>query len=264
MNDTLVLIKIIVSIGFVLLLSILAEKFGPKLAGIISGVPTGTAIILFFFGLEQGPEFAAQSAVFNLAGMLSMQVLIFVYYLVSSKIKGKGILLSSIAGIFGYLCFAFILRQFAFTLFLAAVVAILSIVVFSFLFKGIVNTKIKNRVKLSKRVFLFRATVAALIILAVTESAQIVGAQWAGLLSAFPTTLFPLMLIVHFTYDKEHVHTIIKNVPKGQLAMVIYIISLFFTYPLIGVYLGTLVSYSLVIAYLVGYYVFSARLKNRK
>ena len=58
---------------------------------------------------------------------------------------------------------------------------------------------------------------AGFIILAIIATAQLVGSRWAGLLSAFPSTLFPLILIVHLSYDKTHVHTIIKNVPTGQL-----------------------------------------------
>jgi len=264
MNDLLLAIKIIVSILFVLFLSFLAEKTGPKYAGIISGVPTGTAIILFFFGLEQGPVFAAESSVFNLVGMVSMQVLLLLYYFFSLRLKKLELVGSSVAAIIGFTCVAFILKQFQFTLLLAAAVAIISIPIFSLIFRKVSDTKIKNRVKMSSFVFLFRAIVAAAIILAVTETANLVGPQWAGLFSAFPTTLFPLILIVHYTYDKSHVHTIIKNVPKGQLAMVIYIISLFFTYPAYGVYLGTVISYALVIIYLVIYFLLTKKLRNKQ
>ena len=52
---------------------------------------------------------------------------------------------------------------------------------------------------------------AGFIILAIITTAKLVGSRWAGLLSAFPSTLFPLILIVHLSYDKTHVHTIIKK-----------------------------------------------------
>ncbi|HLC78649.1 MAG TPA: hypothetical protein VJH92_05995 [Candidatus Nanoarchaeia archaeon] len=244
------LIKLIVSVVFILILSYLAEKISPKFAGIISGVPTGTAIIIFFYGLEQGTDFASKSSVFNLAGMLSMQVFLLLYLKFQFKDKKLDILLTSLIAILGYFITILILRQFHFTIFTALIIPIIFIPLFTFLFKKIENVKIQNKVKLSKSILLVRIIIAISIILLVTGIAKIVGPEWAGLFSSFPTTLFPLMLIIHLTYEKRHVNTIIKNVPKGQWAMVIYVLAVFFLYPLFGIYLGTLISYSLVIIYL--------------
>lgn len=246
----LLIIKIIVTILFVLILSLLAEYVNPKVSGIISGIPTGTAIILFFYALEQGTDFASQSSLFNLVGMLSMQVFIYLYFMASSKNGKINIFISSIIATIGYLIVIFLLKQFQFNILTALIIPLISIPLFTYLFKKIDNTIIKNKVKLSTKILFIRAIVASVVILLVTSIAQIVGPKWAGLFSAFPTTLFPLILIIHDTYGKEHVHTIIKNVPKGQWSMVIYVISVFFLYPLLGVYLGTLISYSLVILYL--------------
>jgi len=244
------LIKLIVSVVFILILSYLAEKISPKFAGIISGVPTGTAIILFFYGLEQGADFASKSSVFNLAGMLSMQVFLLLYIKFQFRNKKLDILLTSLIAILGYFITILVLKQFNFTIFTALIIPIIFIPLFSFLFKKIENVKIQDRVKLSKSILFVRIVIATSIILLVTGIAKIVGPEWAGLFSAFPTTLFPLILIMHITYQRSHVNTIIKNVPKGQWSMVIYVLVVFFLYPLLGVYIGTLIAYSLVIVYL--------------
>ena len=248
---TLFVIKTVVTILFVLVLSLLAEWVSPKVSGIISGIPTGTAIILFFYGLEQGTEFASQSSLFNLVGMLSMQVFIYVYFKASIKNSKMNIFFSSIIATGGYLITILLLKQFQFNLVTALIIPLISIPLFTYLFKKVKNSSIKNTVKLNPKVLFIRAIVASVVILFVTSIAQLVGPKWAGLFSAFPTTLFPLILIIHNAYGKEHVHTIIKNVPQGQWAMVMYIVSVFFLYPLLGVYLGTLISYSVVILYLV-------------
>ncbi len=254
------IIKFIITILFVLILSLLAEYVSPKVSGIISGIPTGTALILFFYGLEQGTQFASESSLFNLVGMLSMQVFIYLYFIASTKNSKSNIIISSVIAAIGYLSVIFLLKQFQFNLMYALVIPIISIPLFSFLFKKVEDSRIKNKVKLGPKVLFIRAIVASLVILLVTSTARFVGPKWAGLLSAFPTTLFPLILIIHSTYGKDHVHTIIKNVPKGQWSMVLYIISIFFLYPLLGVYLGTLISYSLVILYLLVLF----RLHNKK
>lgn len=247
---TLFIIKFITTILLVLILSLLAEYVSPKVSGIISGIPTGTALILFFYGLENGTQFASESSLFNLVGMLSMQVFIYLYFIFSTKNTKTNIFISSIIATIGYLFVVFLLKQFNFNLLYALIVPLISIPLFTYIFKKINDSTIKNKVKLSPEILFIRAIVASLVILIITGIAQFVGPKWAGLLSAFPTTLFPLILIIHSTYGKENVHTIIKNVPKGQWSMVIYVISIFYLYPLLGVYLGTLISYSFVVLYL--------------
>ncbi len=248
---TLFIAKTLITILFVLLLSLIAEYINPKISGIISGIPTGTALILFFYGLEQGPEFASESSLFNLVGMLSMQVFIFIYLKISTNNTRTNMLISSLVAIIGYVIIILFLKQFQFNLITALIIPIISIPLFNYLFEKINNTVIKDRIKLSTKVLFVRAILASIVIISVTSIAHLIGPEWAGLFSAFPTTLFPLILIVHNTYGREHVHTIIKNVPKGQWCIVIYIISIFFLYPSLGIYVGTLIAFFLVTFYLV-------------
>jgi len=237
-------------------LSLIAEYINPKVSGILSGIPTGTAIILFFYGLEQGPNFASQSSVFNLVGMLGLQVFILIYFL-SSKSNSKGnIFISSLLATLGYLITIFLLNQFNFSLLTAIIFPLISIPLFTYLFKKINNSTIK-KIKVNPKVLFLRAIFSSIFILLIIGLAKILGPEWAGLLSAFPTTVFPLILIMHFSYGKEPVHTIIKNIPKGQWAMLVYIPCIFFLYPLLGIYLGTLIAYSLVMLYLLIVFKFS-------
>jgi hypothetical protein len=160
-----------------------------------------------------------------------------------------GIAYASIAACISYLAVIAALRQLDLGL-LTIFIPAISIPLFSHLVRGIPDSKIEKKEELGPRAMSVRALIGAAVILAITEIAELVGPQWAGLLSAFPTTLFPLILIIHSTYGEGHTHTIIKNVPKGQWAMVVYVLAVFFLYPAFGVYIGTLVSYSLVLAYL--------------
>lgn len=136
---SLFLIKLITAVLFVLILSLLAEHVSPRASGIISGVPTGTAIILFFYGLEQDATFAAESSVFNLVGMLSMQVFIYLYLRASTKNSKLNILSSSLVAIFGYAVVIFLLDQINFNLFTALMIPVVSIPLFSYLFRGLTS-----------------------------------------------------------------------------------------------------------------------------
>lgn len=244
------IIKLIVAVVVVIGLSLIAEHASPRVAGILSGYPTGSAISLFFFGLEINPEFAANSAVYNMIGLAAMQAFIYFYYKASLKYN---MVISSLVAIAGYFIIIWLLHYIELNKFVAILIPVASIFLFLFLFQPIKNVKVEKKVQLNHKVLLLRALFAASIILLITGIAKLVGPTWSGLFSAFPTTLFPLMLIINFTYDKTHVHTIIKNVPVGIFSLVLYSLTVSVVYPLYGIYWGTLISYGVATVYLVAY-----------
>lgn len=69
------LAKLGLSVSMVLGLSAIAVRASPRIAGLLSGYPLGTALALFFIGLEISPTFATQSAVHTLAGFTATMAL---------------------------------------------------------------------------------------------------------------------------------------------------------------------------------------------
>jgi uncharacterized membrane protein (GlpM family) len=246
-------VKILATIGIVLGLSLVAERVSPRVAGVLSGYPLGAAIALFFIGLEIGPQFAADSAVFALAGLTASMVFVAAYFAVSARCRGRAAAPATVAALAGYFAAAWVLQGLAFTLATALLLSVLAAAVFSYLFRSIRNVAITRRVRFTPAVLLLRACLAAGIILAITAAARVVGPAWAGLFSAFPTALFPLMLIVHLTYDKAHVHTIIKNFPPGLGSLMIYGCAVALGYPRLGVGWGTAAAFAAATLYLLGF-----------
>jgi hypothetical protein len=245
--------KIAVTIGMVLALSLVAERVSPRAAGLLSGYPLGAAIALFFIGLEISPEFAAESAVYTLAGLAASQAFVYGYFMASRRTVGRGILASAAAGLASYFAAAGLLRLVPFSRGLAVFAAVGSMALFVRLFRGIRDVAITRSVRLTPIILFLRAAFAAGIIVTITAAAQVVGPAWAGLFSAFPTALLPLMLIVHFTYDKAHVHTIIKNFPHGIGSLITYGVSVSYLYPAWGVGWGTLAAFGMATVYLLVY-----------
>lgn len=255
----LLIAKIVVTTGMVLALSLVAERVSPRAAGLLSGYPLGAAIALFFIGLEISPEFAADSAVYTLAGLAASQVFVYGYFKASLRIAGRGVTGSMAAGLAGYFAAAWLLRLVPFSRGPAVLAAIGSMALFIHLFRGIPNVTVARSVRLTPVVLLLRAFLAAGVIVAITTAAHAVGPAWAGLFSAFPTALLPLMLIVHMTYDKAHVHTVIKNFPHGIGSLVAYGISVSYLYPAWGVGWGTLAAFGIATVYLLIYAAVAAR-----
>lgn len=260
----LLITKLCVTIGTVLGLSAVAERVSPRVAGVLSGYPLGAAIALFFMGVEIGPEFAAQGAVYTQVGLVALLVFVYVYFRVSAALPHRGVLLSSAAAMSAYFAVSWLLHWIPFSAAAAALMPIAAIFLFRFLFRRITNVAVARSVRFTWAVLSLRAGLAALMILAVTEAARAVGPAWAGLFAAFPIALFPLMLIVHMTYGKSHVHTIIKNFPLGLGALIAYTVSVSLLYPLAGLEWGTAASFGAATLYLLAYGAALQRLRRRQ
>lgn len=258
----LLLYKFILTSIIVIALSFVAEYISPKWAGIFSGFPTGTAVILYFYALENGLEFAGKSAIYNMVGLVAMQMFIFCYYISGLIAKRYKIILSTCGGITGYTVTIILLSEFSFTPGLAVIIPLISILVFKVLFQKIDHSEINVRIKPTWKVFLGRAVLAALTISLITDIAKIVGHKWAGLFSAFPTTLFPLLLIIHYSYGERYANSIIKHVPDGLVGLLIYSLIIYLSYPQFGLYLGIIIAFSGALAYITIYQLFTIRLRT--
>jgi hypothetical protein len=247
-----ILLKVALTITMVTVLSIVAERVSPRVAGILSGYPLGSAIALFFIGLEQGARFAGTSAVYNIAGLAAQVSAYALYYLVSRQMKKGSLLAAPLVTIAGFLVVDGLLHALPLPGWACALVGAAGILTFGFLFRAIPNTHITKKIHLGPGVLLFRAGMAALTILVITGAASLVPPSWAGLFSAFPVASFPLILIIHATYSPDQAHSIIKNIPTGLWALVFYSLTISFAYPRLGIYWGTLAGFGVATLYLLG------------
>lgn len=247
----LLLVKILTATLIVVGLSVVAEKASPRVSGLLAGYPLGTALALFFYGLELGPRFAADAAVYALLGLIATQSFVYVYYQTSLRLKRWSPLISSLSAIATFLLVARVFSHMPARPPLVMTLTLISMGLFIYLFRKLPDTTIAQAVKLGPRVLLLRAFFSAGLIVLITAVAKLVGERWAGLLSGFPITLFPFILIIHLTYRPAHVHTIIKNFPRGMGALVLYAISVYLLYPRLGIYAGTLAAFAAASLYLV-------------
>lgn len=258
----LLLVKVVASAAMVLALTAVAEHLSPRLAGILSGYPLGAAIALFFIGVENGARFAADSAVYTLAGFSASLVLVAVYHWVSATVLRGGTLIASSMSVAAFLLAAAALSYVSFGLVSGSLLTVGAMLLSLWRFNRIDNLSAPKRVKSTASVLLVRAMAAALIVLLVTGLAGIVGERWAGVLSAFPITLFPFMVIIHLTYGKAYVHTIIKNFPLGMGSLIVYAIAVAVAYPRYGVAVGTAIAFLLATGYLLLFSVAVSRFRS--
>ncbi|GAA3928593.1 hypothetical protein [Litoribacillus peritrichatus] len=268
MVEVLFISKILVSILVVVGLSAIAERVSPKVAGILSGYPLGTAISLFFIGIENGVDFATHASVFTLSGLTASLTLVFGYYH-ASRVTAHlslpvSVFISVLASVSVFLSIGFGLSKLPLGLISGFVLCAVAIVVFTLLFRPIQNTLVTAKVRFTRWVLLVRSLAAAGMVLLITGVAEWAGSSLAGILAAFPITLFPFLVIMHLTYGAAQAHTVIKNYPLGIGALITYVISVSFAYPALGIGLGTLVSFGFATLYLMVFYFINQRLRDVK
>jgi hypothetical protein len=238
----LLLYKICITMLAVVGLSFVAEKVSVKLAGLLSGYPIGTAIILHFYGLEYGAQFAADAAIFNLCGLLASQCFAYTYYRTSQKTASLAV--TSALALAGYLLPAFIVSQMNPTRLTALVIAIIATGLFCLLLRGKRGKRVTASRGWSTRLVAGRLLFTATLVLTVTELADIVGPGWAGLFSAFPVALYPLVFLLHREYGPETARAILENFPYGLWSVIAYSLTVSLAYPRYGVIWGTLLGFA--------------------
>lgn len=237
-------IKFIVAVSSVVILSDLFERMNPKVASVLSGYPVGVALSLFFFGLENGAEFASQSALFNIVGIVTFLAFITIYYAVAKRVSKFSLVVSTVVATIGFLAIAYVLQQIAFGILASVTIAMASILFLAVPFSKIREIQTGASVKVTFRSVLIKALVAGSIITLVTTLASVVGPAWAGLLASFPATTLPLMLMVHRKYGAMHLGALLKYIPISSISIVFYVLAVWHFYPINGIYVGTLISYA--------------------
>jgi hypothetical protein len=162
--------------------------------------------------------------------------------------------LSCLLGLVGYFILAVAIRFFMPTDEVArTAIVIFLLVLMAVVFRRTSPEMVKKRVVITWTMLAARAGFAALVILIVTGLAAWVGPSWSGLLAAFPTAILPSVVIIHFHYGRESVPALFRDTPLAMLAIVVFSTSVYWTYPLIGVIGGTLLSYGAALIYLAAY-----------
>jgi hypothetical protein len=112
---SLLIAKIVVSAGIVLVVTAAVERLGPRIGGLIAVTPQLAVVSLVFFTIEQGPAFAAESAVWNIPGMCAT-VTVYLGYLAATRLVPAPRAVSIATGVaLGTLGFALAVNLFALT-----------------------------------------------------------------------------------------------------------------------------------------------------
>lgn len=175
------ILKLLLIPGFLLLISLAGKRWGPSVAGWLSGLPVVVGPILFFLAIEQGPAFAAQSAVAALSAMFAMIAFCITYAQVAQRANWPSALMTSLA-VWTVIAWGLSLipASLPFSVAAAAVALLSSPYLFPKV-QPVLNGPAPKSDKL-----IWRMIAGAALTLLVTMLASTVGERWSGLLAVFP------------------------------------------------------------------------------
>jgi hypothetical protein len=248
------LAKLAVSISIVLGLAMVAERVSTRVAGLLAGYPLGTAIALFFIGLEISPGFAAESAVFSLAGFTATMALGGGYLICGRRDGLRGVLSGTAGGLAAWWLTSLALTRFDFDRLSGTLVTLAAIFAFTWLYRHLPETRATARSGGSRwQPLALRAGLATVIVFLVTGLAHVLPASWAGMLAAFPISMYPLLVILHLTHGAAPAATVIKHYPAGLGALLCYTLCVSLTYAALDLLWGTLAGFGVATLWLLGW-----------
>ena len=232
---------------WVTVITIIAEKKGSVLGGILGGLPSTSAFSFFFIGVNQSSAAAVQATtVFPLAFGITSAYLFF-YAFFAQKGFGRGIFVSlliwfAVSG----LIVASGLRDFALSLTVGVAVSVLTYYCFTKKLK-LQNLKGETRVYRIREIVLRGVGAGSLVLVSVLLS-QIGGPVLGGVAAAFPAVFTSTLIILNKSRGVEFSRAVTKPLVLSSILTVIpFSVAVRCLYPSLGIWLGTLISYALVV-----------------
>jgi hypothetical protein len=249
----LALLKIVIAAATVVGLAEIAKRINPMLSGVLLGLPLGAGLSVYFVAAEQGVDFVVPGLPWAIAGLCSAVVFCTVYLAVGQRLKcGRLLEVSgcSVVAMAAFFASAALVRSLEWTV-LGATVA--------FLVVAAANIYLLRLLSLPRTVtagkasgfggLLLRGLIAGTIITAVTLVAPLAGSQWSGILSSFPSTLYALLIIVHYETGQTVYPGIIHSFARSVPALAVFYLGCMTLLPTLGLNRGFLAVYGISAAY---------------
>jgi hypothetical protein len=214
--------KLLLAPSFVVGASLTARRFGPRVGGLIAGLPVVAGPILLAYALAHGASFAAGAAVGTLLGLVSLSAFVVVYARLAGRLGWATSLLA------GWLAFA--LATALFSTFSVPAGAALAITLVG-LVVGLALTPRAAAATGPREPppswdLPMRAGCALALVLTLTAVAGWLGPQLSGLLAPFPIIATVLAVFTHAQHGSLEVQRLLRWLLGGYGAFALFCFTL--------------------------------------
>lgn len=223
--------------------TVLAEKYGTKIGGVIAGFPSTAAIALFFIGWTHTPVFASQTT--TLIPMITgINAFFVVIYILLSK---RNFYIALISAFVFWLIFSLLLVKINFNHFLYSILGaiIMALLAYYILEKRSgIKSEGKKIVKNTVPQLLFRAVLGGFVIALAVFLAKVGGVLLGSAFAAFPALFLGTIIVTHFAHGQSFSAAVMKvTVISATFNISIYAAVVRYLYPILGLIPGTAVAF---------------------
>ncbi|MBI3380052.1 DUF3147 family protein [Candidatus Gottesmanbacteria bacterium] len=239
------LLAFIVGALWITTATIIAEKFGSKVGGIIAGMPSTIVIALFFIGSTQSVETATKTTTIipAIMGLDSLFIAIYILLLRHKLFISLGI------SLFVWFISSFILVLLKFDNYTISLLFFIFFVLVSYLLvEKIVKVKSqgKRQLNFTTSQIIFRILLSGGIILLSVFMAKVGGYILGGVFASFPAIMLSTMIITYLNHGRDFSAAVMKvMMVSGSVNVTIYSIGVHFLYPAFGIITGTFISFAI-------------------
>lgn len=224
---TLLAIKLLLAPSFVVGASLAARRFGPRIGGLIAGLPVVAGPILLVYALEHGRMFAAGAAAGTLLGLVSLIAFVVVYARLAGLVFWGASMLA------GWLAFA--LGTLVFSAFSISAGVALGVAAIGLL-TGLAalprpNFQPRNYPSPPTWDLPVRAACALVLVLTLTAVAGWLGPQLSGLLAPFPIIATVLSTFTHAQRGTDELLRLLRGLISGFVAFALFCFTLAVSLP---------------------------------
>lgn len=250
---TLLFSKIVLSAGMVMAVTTVTERYGPRVGGLGASLPQLAVLSLIFFGLEQGLEFAAQAAFWNISGTCSTIPFVFGYVAGAALAPDRRVLSIAAGTLAGNALFVFATAILGtITLPPQTVVPLAAVLCGGtpWFARHLPDTAPLQRVGASVAILAARAGLASVAVVVITSVAYILGPRWSGLVTGYPVNALPVIAVLHFQYGFDVIRAMAKVWPIGVFGICVFNLVAWLTVAWLGLGASILLGYIADLAYL--------------
>jgi hypothetical protein len=217
-------VKMAITAGFLLAATVMAERFGPLVGGLVATLPISAGPVYIFLALDHDAHFIAQSAL----GSLVTNAFNVVFALTYALLAQKRSLLVSLAGAFAaWVALVWASGAVAWTL---AIAVILNVVIIglSYSLSAPLRHAPMPRIRTRWYDLILRAAMVALLVGTVVTLSFRIGPTASGNLAVFPIVLTSIMIILHRRVGGPATAAVMANavIGLGGFAIAVIVLNL--------------------------------------
>lgn len=228
--------------------TLLAERLGSRIGGLITNLPSNILITMIFFALVNDVHFAAAATRAVPVGMMINTLFMLIFILLIRS----GLTLTVVLSIASWLIMAFIASQVQITSYAlgAGVYILVTVAVYLVLEFGLhIPAAGRQQRRYTRMSLTLRALFAGGVVSGAIVVSRFAGPYLTGLIATFPAVLLSTMCILSYFQGAGFARATGKILVLSSSNIIVYAWMVSLTYPTLGIATGTLLSFITALAF---------------